>query len=97
MAAFLDQSIFVSKKLTETIDNIIAKSDKLPRYYYQSDHGHFLDPQLVNEDQRKMSDLRILPLFIYRARIRNLCPKILLPLILLDMYSINILAPILSF
>ena len=53
MAAFLDQSIFVSKKLTETIDNIIAKSDKLPVIIIQSDHGHFLDPQLVNEDQRK--------------------------------------------
>ena len=45
MAAFLDQSIFVSKKLTETIDNIIAKSDKLP-VIIKSDHGRFLDPHM---------------------------------------------------
>ena len=46
MAAFLDQSIFISKKIAETVDQIISKSEPPPIIIIQSDHGHWLDPKL---------------------------------------------------
>jgi len=53
MKAFLDQSVFISKKISEVVDRIISKSEKPPIIVIQSDHGHYLDPKLVGDDLRK--------------------------------------------
>lgn len=53
MAAFLDQSVFVSKKISEVVDSILANSKTPPIIIIQSDHGHYLDRELVSEDLRR--------------------------------------------
>ena len=53
MAAFLDQSIYVSKKISEITDQIITKSKNPPIIIIQSDHGHYLDPRLVSDELRR--------------------------------------------
>lgn len=53
MNAYLDQSIFIGRKVSEVVDHILASSKTPPIIIIQSDHGHWLDPKLVGEDLRK--------------------------------------------
>lgn len=52
MELFLNQSIFVSRKIMETVDHILKNSKKPPVIIIQSDHGTWLDSKIVSEDLR---------------------------------------------
>lgn len=53
MGLYLDQLIFVNKKITETIDSILSQSPKPPIIIIQSDHGVFLPESKYPKEEIK--------------------------------------------
>lgn len=75
MEAFLDQSIFVSKKITEVVDHIISKSERPPIIIIQSDHGHWLDPKLVGDDLRRNIRTKNFSAFYLPGQDKKMLPR----------------------
>lgn len=47
MGLYLDQLVFVNKKITEVIDSILSQSSEPPIIIIQSDHGVYLPPEIL--------------------------------------------------
>lgn len=75
MEAFLDQSIFISKKISEVVDRIISKSERPPIIVIQSDHGHYLDPKLAGDDLRKSIRTKNFSAFYLPGRDKKALPQ----------------------
>ncbi len=52
MDLFLDQSIFIGKKIDEVVAHILKESERPPIIIIQSDHGVYLSPEIASEELR---------------------------------------------
>ena len=49
MGLYLNQLIFVNKKITEVVDSILSQSPEPPIIIIQSDHGIYLPPEILTD------------------------------------------------
>lgn len=75
MEAFLDQSVFISKKISEVVTHIMAESERPPVIIIQSDHGHYLDPKLVGDDLRRNIRTKNLSAFYLPGQDKKTLPQ----------------------
>lgn len=75
MSAYLDQSIFTSKKISEVVDHILNSSKTPPIIIIQSDHGHYLDPHVVSNDLRGNIRTKNFSAFYLPGKNKNSLPR----------------------
>jgi len=78
MSLYLDQLIFINKKLSESIDAIISKSDKPPVIVIQSDHG-FDIPIDASEDVKSVIAVQNFSALYLPDKDPNIVPEFMTP------------------
>src|SRR3989344_5055069 len=78
---YLDQLIFISKKLQDSVTEILNKSKTPPIIIIQSDHGVWLSTPEVNEDEAKGVRLKNFSAYYLPGKDKNIVPQ--------DMSAVN--------